>query len=133
MKPRIWIILAALAAVGACSSMRNRETDAQTLARYMDYAGEPVQSFSYLGRFDNWHALGRDKLVVWTSVNNAYLLTVQEPCRELQFANSIGLTTTTSSVQSGFDYVRVGQDRCLITEIRPVNYKELKAAQRAGA
>jgi hypothetical protein len=113
--------------------MKNRETDEQTLARYMDHAGEPVDSFSYLGRFDSWRSLGRDKVVVWTGVNTAYLLTVQEPCQDLQFANRIGLTSTGSTVSRGFDSVRVGNDQtCRITEIRPVNYKDLKAAERAG-
>lgn len=134
MKLANWALFATLAALTACSSMRNRETDQQTLARYMDYAGQPVEQFSYLGRFDGWRALGRDKLVVWTGINDAYLLTVQEPCPELQFATRIGLTSNTGTVNRGFDSVKLGRNQeCRITEIRPVNYKELKAAQRAGA
>jgi len=113
--------------------MKNRETDEQTLARYMDYAGEPVDSFSYLGRFDGWRSLGRDRVVVWTGVNDAYLLTVQQPCQDLQFAQRIGVTSTGSTVSRGFDSVKVGNNQtCRITEIRPVNYKDLKAAEKAG-
>jgi hypothetical protein len=133
MKPRNWTILAAVAALTACTSMKNRETDEQTLARYMDYAGEPVDSFSYLGRFDGWRSLGRDRVVVWTGVNDAYLITVQAPCQDLQFANRIGVTSTGSTVSRGFDSVKVGNNQtCRITEIRPVNYKDLKAAEKAG-
>lgn len=133
MKPRNWIILTAVMALTACASMRHRETDEQTLARYMDYAGEPVDSFSYLGRFDGWRSLGRNRVVVWTGINDAYLLTVQEPCPELQFANHIGLTSTTGMVSRGFDSVKLGNNQsCRIMEIRPVNYKDLKAAERAG-
>jgi hypothetical protein len=133
MKLRNWILLAALAAVTACSGMRHRESDQVTLERYMDYSGQPVESFSYLGRFDSWRALGRNKLVVWTGLNDAYLLTVQEPCQDLQFAQRIGLTSTTGSVHRGFDSVRLGRhEQCRITEIRPVNYKDLRAAERAG-
>jgi hypothetical protein len=133
MKPRNWVILAAVAALTACAAMKNRETDEQTLARYMDYAGEPVDSFSYLGRFDGWRSLGRDRVVVWTGVNDAYLLTVQQPCQDLQFAQRIGVTSTGSTVSRGFDSVKVGNNQtCRITEIRPVNYKDLKAAEKAG-
>jgi hypothetical protein len=133
MKLRHWTLLAMLATVTACTGMRHRETDEQELARFMDYAGQPVDSFRYLGRFDSWRALGRNKLVVWTGLNDAYLLTVQEPCAELQFANAVGLTSNTGSVSRGFDSVKVGRNEtCRITEIRPVNYKDLRAAKRAG-
>jgi len=133
MNMRNWLLLSALAVVTACSGMRHRESDKVTLQRYNDYAGAPVESFSYLGRFDSWRALGRDKLVVWTGMNSAYLLTVQTPCPDLQFAQHIGLTSTAGSVSSGFDSVQVGRhERCRITEIRPVNYKDLRAAERAG-
>jgi len=133
MSYRIWILLAATAALSACAGMPKRENEQATLDRYMDFAGQPVESFSYLGRFDGWRSLGRDKLVVWTGLNDAYLLTVQQPCLDLEFANRIGLTSTTGTVSRGFDAVRVGRhERCTITEIRPVNYKDLRAAERAG-
>jgi len=135
MSHRIRVLLAvtAAAALSACAGMPKRESEQATLDRYMDFAGQPVESFSYLGRFDSWRSLGRDKLVIWTSLNNAYLLTVQQPCQDLEFANRIGLTSTTGTVSRGFDAVRVGRhERCTITEIRPVNYKDLRAAERAG-
>lgn len=134
MKARNWIILAALAAVTACSAMRHREEkDAETLQRYIDYADKPIDSFNYLGNFDRWISLGSSKLVVWTQINTAYLLTVREPCPDLPFAMNIGLTAGAGTVHRGFDAVQVGSDRCIITEIRPVNYKDLKAAERAGS
>jgi len=133
MKPRNSIVLAALTAATACSSLHHRESEQATLQRFLDYAGPPVESFSYLGHFDNWRSLGPDKLVVWTATNNAYLLTVEQPCIDLQFAQHIGLTSTTSSIHRGFDSVLLPHnEKCRITEIRPVNYKDLRAAQRAG-
>jgi hypothetical protein len=125
------LTLASLAA--ACSHMKNRESDEQVLARYMDNAGEPIEHFSYLGRFDGWRALGRDKLVVWTGINDAYLLTVQTPCTNLPFANAVGLTTTTGTVSRGFDSVKVGRgEECRINEIRKVDYKKVREIERAG-
>lgn len=126
-----WVLLAA-ALVAACSGIPRRESDQEALARYMDYAGAPVDRFSVLGRVDGWRPLGRNKLIVWTGVNEAYLLTVAEPCFDLEFAHSVSLTSTGSSVSRGFDSVKVGRDRCMITEIRPIDYQQMKADQRAA-
>jgi hypothetical protein len=91
---------------------------------YTDYAGEPVKSF-YMGNFDGWTAVSRDQLVVWTGMNKAYLLTVTGYCPDLQFAHTIAVTSTGSTVDR-FEKVLVGRDRCLINEIRPLDTKQLK-------
>jgi hypothetical protein len=100
----------------------------------MDYAGAPIDSFTYFGRFEGWRSLGDHKVVVWTGVNDAYLLTLEKPCSELEFADRISISTAQAgSVTSGFDTVNIGRhQRCRITEIRPVDYKAVKAAERAG-
>lgn len=127
------LLLTMLAALGACKSMKNREPDEQVLARYMDNAGAPIDRFSYLGRFDSWRALSRDKVAVWTGINEAYLLTVDSPCNNLQFTSSIGLTNTTGTVTRGFDSVLIGNDeRCRIREIRKIDYKKVREIERAG-
>lgn len=133
MNIRNLILPLSLLALTACAGAGRRESDEQTLARYMDFAGEPVEQFSYLGRFDGWRALGRDKVVVWTGMNDAYLITVQTPCTDLPFANSIGLTSTTGMVSRGFDSITVGpRERCRINEIRPVDYKKVREVEREG-
>jgi hypothetical protein len=133
MKTRNVILLLAMLAIGACSSMKHREPDEQVLARYMDNAGPPIDRFSYLGRFDSWRALARDKVVVWTGINDAYLLTVDSPCHNLQFTSSIGLTNSTGTVTRGFDSVTVGtEERCRINEIRKIDYKKVREIERAG-
>jgi hypothetical protein len=130
------LLLAILAALTACTGMpRMNEQEERDL--YMEYAGEPVDSFSMFGRVDGWRPLGRDKLVVWTGLNDAYLLTVQPSCLGLEFAQRIAITSSAGSrVQSGFDDVRFrsngrSRERCRITEIRPVNYKQMREDLRA--
>jgi len=91
---------------------------------YTDYAGEPVKSF-YMGNFDGWSAVSRDQLVVWASFNKAYLLTVTGYCPDLQFAQAIAVTSTGNTVDR-FEKVIVGRDRCLISEIRPLDTKQIK-------
>lgn len=131
MKKPILLTLSALALLTACSGIQQRAGERETVQRYMAYAGAPISGFSILGRISGWHPLARDKLVVWTGVNDAYLLTVDSFCLELEFAESISVTTTGgASVQSGFDYVRFWnsfrRERCRIVEIRPVDYRRLR-------
>lgn len=124
------LVLVALAVLSACSSVPRRERDRQALARYMDYAGPPVDSFTYLGRFSGFETLGQNKVVVFTGVNDAYLLTVAAPCLDLDFATGIGFTTTANTIYRGFDAIRFKRERCTITEIRPINYREMRKAMR---
>jgi hypothetical protein len=116
------VLLAAAAALAGCAS---------TLAKlqgpklnYSEYAGEPVKSF-YMGNFDGWTAVSKDQLVVWSGMNKAYLLTVTGYCPDLEFANTIAVTSTGSTVDR-FEKVIVGRDRCMINEIRPIDVKQMK-------
>jgi hypothetical protein len=129
-RARIWWVLVAAAALAACSSIPRSERDREALDRYMDYAGQPVSSFNYFGRFDGFQPLSQYQLVVFTSVNEAYLLTLAPPCQGLQFANGVGFSSTAHTVYRGFDSVYFEHERCMISEIRPVDYKSLKQARR---
>jgi hypothetical protein len=91
---------------------------------YSEYAGEPVKSF-YMSDFDGWSAVSRDQVVVWAGLNKAYLLSIDGYCPDLQFANTIAVTSTANTVDK-FEKVIVGRDRCLIREIRPIDVKQMK-------
>ena len=91
---------------------------------YPEYAGEPVKSF-YMSNFDGWSVVSKDQLVVWSGMNKAYLLTVTGYCPDLQFANAIAVTSTGNTVDK-FEKVIVGKDRCMISEIRPIDTKQMK-------
>jgi hypothetical protein len=97
---------------------------------YTDYAGEPVKSF-YMshGDFDGWNAVSKDQLVVWTSLNKAYLLQLTGYCPDLPYAQAIAITSTANKVDK-FEKVIVGRDRCFISEIRPIDTKQLKADRK---
>jgi hypothetical protein len=116
--------------LAACTSQGPRERDTEAYERYRDFAGAPIDEFTYLGRYDGWRSLGRNVLAIQTSISDAYLLTVQGPCSELEFANTIALTSTGNTVRRGLDSVRTGRVSCAITEIRPVNYAEMRKAER---
>jgi len=127
-----WLVLL-VALMGACSAPPRKQADGRELERYMTYAGEPVAGFSLLGGLDNWQSLSRDKVVVWTRPNEAYLLTVQMPCADLSFAQRIAVTSTGSTVSKGLDFVKVREQKCTIAEIRPLDYRRMQEDRRQKA
>jgi hypothetical protein len=104
----------------------------RALARYSAYAGRPIKSFTWLGRFDSWEPLGKDHLLVYTRPNEAYLVKVSGPC-DVRFATGpIGITSTNSTVYAGLDSIAVnsgpgGRWQCPIDEIRPLDVRGMKA------
>jgi hypothetical protein len=122
----------ALLALTACASVGPRERMAARLEEFERHAGAPVKDFR-LWNMDSWEALGPETLAVWTRPNEAWLLTVDLPCRDLEFANAIALTSSVGRVHSRFDSVVFEHQRCRITEIRPVDGRALKAERHARA
>jgi len=127
-----WVVagLAAMLAAG-CAGTRQREGEISDRDRYWHYAREEVPSFSTWGRLDGWRPLGRDELVVWTRFDEAYILRVDPTCFELDTAIGIRLESRVSgTISSGFDWVRVGRERCRILKIHPVDYLLMKQEER---
>lgn len=125
------VLLAAALLAAGCSGIPRRQRDQEQLDRYLRYAGEPVDRITYLGHYDNWQSVSRYQLVLWTNINDAYLITVRPPCEDLQFAQRIGITQTGSTISSRLDSVLVKHWRCQISEIRPIDYLRLKKDARA--
>lgn len=116
----------------ACASTSPREREEAALARYSEYAGEPVSSFP-LRLMREWVGLGETHLAVYTGVNQAWLLEVDAPCQGLDFTRAVQLTSTGSRVYSKFDSVRFDEQICRIRSIQPVDVRAMKAARRAAA
>ena len=62
------------AAGGSTSAPSGTPAQQAALARYLAYAGPPVDYFTWLGQFYSWEPLGKDTLVVFTVPDEAYLL-----------------------------------------------------------
>ncbi|MEN9705108.1 MAG: hypothetical protein RLZZ393_987 [Pseudomonadota bacterium] len=127
MKIRILSCAVALFGLVACATDIARRP-ASPAINYLDYAGPEVESFHYV-RLDGWEVVSRDQILVWTGLQEAYLLKVWEPCTELQYALAIGFTSRFNHV-SRFDKLRAGRDICPIGEIRRVDTARLKADRR---
>jgi hypothetical protein len=129
MKRFYWnafVLLSAALIIAACSGIPRRERDQETLDRYLRYAGPPVDRITYLGHYDNWQTVSPHQIVLFTNINDAYLITVSPPCENLQFAPRIGITQTASTISSRFDAVLVKGWRCQISEIRPIDYLRMR-------
>lgn len=122
------ILLAGAGLVG-CASPGPRERMAARLAQVEAHAGDPVESFRFW-QLDRWESLGRAELLVWTRPNEAWLLRVDEPCRDLEYANTLALSSSVGRVHRRFDAVLFEHQRCRIAEIRPVDGRALKTARR---
>lgn len=124
-------LAASLLAMAGCASTGGgpSEREAAQLERYRSFAGAPVKDFHFW-QLDRWEVLGDLELVVWTTPREAYLLQLQRPCTGLDFANTIGLTSTQQRVYSRFDSVLFDNQRCRIGEIRKVDGAAYKAARR---
>ena len=128
-KPMLLLVAAILAA--GCSGIPRRDRDQEQLERYLQYAKPPVDHITLLGRSDNWQSVSPNQLMLWVNVNDAYLITVSPPCDNLQFANRIAITQTANTISSRFDAVLVKHWRCQITEIRRVDYLQMRRDARA--
>lgn len=130
-----WLLVAA-ALLASCSGIPLKQRDAAERARFEAYAGKPVDHFTWLTHYDGWEPISHYQLVVWTDINQAYLITVAPPCADLMFARRIGLTSTADTVYAHFDAVRTEGWRCMIDTIQPVDYRrmqhDLREASKSG-
>jgi Family of unknown function (DUF6491) len=129
-----FLTLLTLATLAACQSgIPRHQSQAELRERYVSYAGPPLDRMTWLGRFDSWESLGDNRLVIYTTPSDAYLLTVTPPCTDLPFVQTIGLTSTSGTVYPRLDSVKVKGWRCPIAEIRRVDYARMRADMRAEA
>lgn len=116
-------VVAALLAAGLVAGCAT-----QPKLDYREYAGQPIKSF-YMTNYDGWAPVSDNQLVVWTGINEAYLIQVAGYCPDLKFAHVVAVTSTASNVDK-FEKVIVGRDRCFINEIRPIDTKQMKADRK---
>ena len=127
MKTSLVAILLSVALLAGCAATLKKLSEPKL--SYTEYAGEPVKSF-YMRNLDGgWSPVSRDQLVVWSGINEAYLIKVAGYCPDLMFAQAIGVTNSAGTVDK-FEKVLVGRDKCFIEEIRPIDTKQMKADRK---
>ena len=134
-RPMATLAAIALMALQGCAT--TGVTDAEKLATYRAAAGEPVSSFTYLGRISGWTPLDDEHIAVWTRPKEAWLLSFSGICQDIEFTPMIGLTSQGSRVYAGFDKVLVDSPNsmrlpCRIREIRPLDVTRIREAEKAA-
>lgn len=117
------LLLAGITALPAWAQQTDSER--ADLARYRQYAGAPVDHVRYF-QINGFQYLAPDTLAIWFGVNKLYLLTLQQPCNNLAFANGIGLTARNRKLYRNFDFVTFDHQRCKILKIVPVDELKMK-------
>jgi hypothetical protein len=119
------IVLATLLA--GCAQSPVRDAPAKAKPDYRDYVVGGAMAFDF-NRVDNWDSPNPGEVVVWNGPNEAYLLSLFEPCFGLDHAATI-LLSSHGSVRAGSDAVIVNGERCRIQRIDRLDARRLKADQ----
>lgn len=127
--------LTTFAIVALCAALPARADTAaymaQQLARYQKYTQAPVERFPMISLWQ-WQVVGKEKVVVWPTINTAYLITVYKPCINLDWARGIGITQNTAMhVDAKFDSIVFDHQKCQISQIQPIDYKALLRDEKA--
>jgi len=140
----ITLALSALLALSACATgggygtMANARADGK-LALYRGHAGPPVARIPFSSSIDNWTYLGPTTVAVWTRPSEAWLLELDAPCRDLQYAHAIGFESRGPQIAAGFDSVVVMSRAaapyipCRIRTIQPLDVAAIRVAERGGS
>ncbi len=125
------MLVVAAASIGAGRVFADtKEHQAEELARFRQFAGEPVAEFRMLDVFQT-QIVGERNVVVWPLINRAYLITVENPCVNLEWAHGFAVTQEMAmTVSRKFDFIKFGNQKCKISEIRPVDYKAMLKSDR---
>ena len=100
-------------------------------ADYAAYAGDPVKEIRFAQLY-NWQRTGDKTMVVWTKPSTAYLLTLANNCDALTGRVTVeigGVDGIQGRLQAGMGDVIVGQLRCRVNRIQPVDLAAMKLAR----
>jgi hypothetical protein len=130
-------IASLLLAVATTSCASTGMSDADKLATYRAHAGAPVRSFQYFGQINGWTSLGDSAVAVWTKPSEAWLLELSGSCPDLESAPAITVTNQFNRVSAKFDKVvprgsSSMEFPCQISEIRPLDVKAIKQAEKTA-
>lgn len=123
--------LLAAAALAGCAS--NPISDSDRLALYQTHAGKPVNQIFYNSP-RGWDRVDGQHLMIDMGPRKQYLLTLTGPCLDWNNGSPfIGLDAKFGTTLSTFDEVKVpgAPMSCRITEIRPVDLKQIRAGEDA--
>jgi len=123
MKIRKLLLGLSLALVGLTAQAGHSRVD------YAAYAGDPIPEFKF-SKLYNWQRTGDKTLVLWTKPSTAYLLTLRNNCDALSGRATVavgGVDGIEGRLQAGSGDIIVGQLRCRVVAIQPLDLVRMKA------
>jgi len=122
----VLLLTVLLSLVASVAQADTRAYEKEQLALYQKYAGPPVSEFPMFDLWQ-WQVVGHEKLVLWPTINTAYLVTVGKPCINLEWTKGLSVSQEMRfKVTDKFDFVNFAHQHCRITEIRPIDYKTMR-------
>jgi hypothetical protein len=105
----------------------------EQLARFSRFAGVPTDKFTMVDMYQ-WQVVGPQFVVIWPTIKQAFLVTVDQPRSRLQWTHALGVTQSQKwTVSRRFDFVTAGGDRCRIVEMRPIDIVAMRKAEPDGS
>jgi hypothetical protein len=120
------VMMAALALATSAAAGGRAKVD------YAAYAGESVKEIRYFQLY-NWQRSTDKQVVLWTKPSEAWLLTLQHSCDALRGGRvviEVGGAGVPGRLQV-LDDLNVGQMKCKVVGIQPIDLAAVKRAQKA--
>lgn len=119
----------------ATTGLTNAE---RTLAYDQFIVSEKLEELNQITafRFDSWSSLGQEHLIISTSFNRPYLISLRSNCFDLTTANVIGVNNTGSTLQAKFDSITVPKSMgqvCYIKSIYKLTKEQKNAITKIGS
>ena len=112
--------------VAGCATQVPREVRSGEI--YTRHAAEEETTGVMFAFVRSWRRAGDDAVLIEFNRNRHYLFELEPRCsREIPFAQSIALQTSTPRRIDRFDRIRVGSETCRITSIREVDMEAVQA------
>ncbi len=118
-------IIAMLASLSLSSAAFAAAAPTEELNEPASY--QAVESFSALGGLAGFRAIDNERLIVWRTPFEPYLVELDFPSTDLRFANGIAIDSRTSRVHSRFDSVVIRGIKYRIGNIYRLSREQARA------
>lgn len=128
-------LVTGIALLAGCAHQPTQEASARRsndAINYAQFVQNSVPWFRFTSLY-SWSSSQPTYVVVWTTPNRAYRLSLMGACHGLQSSIFIGLTSQGGQVSSGRDAVIVNGQRCPIRRIDRLDMQAINAARAAQA
>ena len=142
-RPKMIVLSAALvltvaaATASASDTDTERAKDAVRLEAARANAAEPVKTVRFLRPVHSYEIIGGQSVLVWETPTKAWLVDLRESAacrpRDLENGFAVGLESSYDTMNTSNGYITGEHNlRCKITQIREVDVKAMREAERAA-